>query len=205
MSNNSKIDICNMALGQLGNYGTINDIDTPTTEKEKTFSLWYDVSREALLKMVKPNFALHRRVLAKLSETPAFGYANVYEYPSDFLHILGIGNIEDKANTYTIEGNRLYTDEQYLEGLPLRGVLNFTDVSLMPSDFKILLSVYLAANTAQTITQDASKTKQMLDIFTYNLGAVAGMQAQENMPIRISRSRIEIARAIGDVSGAGKK
>jgi len=160
MAINSKVDLCNMSLGHLGNYGTITDIDTPTEDKEITFALWYDISRQTFLKMTMPNFALDRRVVSRRSTLPPFGtdlgYQYAYEYPNDCLKLLGIGEVMEKENNYAVEGRNIWTDELYENGLPIRFIKDITDVTVMSPEFKMTFSVYLASNVALEITQDAT-------------------------------------------------
>ena len=68
---NSKIQICNLAAGAQGLKNSINNIDTPTSDKEIVFAQWYDITRQHVLKFLMPNFALKRVVLAALPEVPA--------------------------------------------------------------------------------------------------------------------------------------
>ena len=84
-----------------------------------------------------PNFAIARKRVARIVETPPYPFGYSYEYPSDCLKVLGIGAVEDKRNNYTVENNRIYTDVLYEDGLPLRYIKDFTDVSLMSPEFKI--------------------------------------------------------------------
>ena len=209
MAINSKSDICNMALGHLGNYGTVDDIDTPTNDKEITFALWYDISRQTFLKMTMPNFALDRRVVSRRIITPPFGtdlgYQYAYEYPNDCLKVLGIGEIMEKENNYTVEGRNIWVEDIYENGLPIRFIADITDVTLMSPEFKMAFSVFLASNAAMDITQDASKAQTMLKMLPDKMASLTALNAQENMPIRISRSRFKEARFNGFVGGARKR
>ena len=209
MAINSKSDICNMALGHLGNYGTISDIETPTNDKEITFALWYDISRQTFLKMTMPNFALDRRVVSRRIIAAPFGtdmgYQYAYEYPSDCLKVLGIGEIMEKENNYTVEGRNIWVEDEYTNGLPIRFISDVTDVTLMSPEFKMAFSVFLASNAAMDITQDATKANAMLKMLPEKMAALTALNAQENMPIRISRSRFKEARFNGFVGGARKR
>lgn len=193
----SKVDLCNMSIGRLGNYGTISNIDTPRSDAEITCALWYDISRQAFLKLAMPNFAIARKRVSQVVETPPYPFGYSYEYPSDCLKVLGIGAVEDKENNYTVENNRIYTDLQYDEGLPLRYIKDITDVSKMSPEFKIEFSWYMAGNIALEITQDLSKVKMIEEILPSKLSMLSGLNAQENRPIRISRSRFKNARRTG--------
>lgn len=200
MAINSKSDICNLALSHQGNYGnTISNIDTPTKDEERVMALWYDISRQFVLKMLMPNFALERVVVGQLAETPAFGYGYFYEYPNYALKVLGVGEIQDKENNYAIESTpngvmAIAHDFDYEDGMPIRIIRDVTDINRFSPETKLLLSHVLAANTCLAITQDAVKAKKLMDELPTHISAASGLNAQENMPIRISRSRFRQAR-----------
>jgi len=186
-----------MAISHLGSYGTISDIDTPTTDPEITMSLWYDVALQTFLKISIPNFAMARKRVAQVSETPPYPFLYSYEYPSDCLKVLGIGAVEDKKNNYTVEGRRIYTDVLYDEGLPLRYIKHYTDVTTMSPEFKVSFSWYLASLTCLEITQDKEKMKFLEEIIPQKISNLSGMNAQENMPIRKSVSKFKESRRTG--------
>lgn len=194
MTINSKVDICNMALSHLGNYGTVTNIDTPTNDKEITFALWYDITRQTTLKYLMPNFALARKVVAKLVETPIFGYAYAYEYPNDCLKVLGIGDIDQKGFNYTIEGGKIYTDVDYEEGMPIRYIKDIKDVNKFSPEFKMHFSFDLANNTALPITQDKDKAAFIIAQLPGKMAMLSGVNAQENPPVRRSISRFRTSR-----------
>jgi hypothetical protein len=192
----------------MGNFGTITNIDTPQNDKELTFALWYDISRQYLLKLLMPNFALSRRIVAALSAVPA-GYANsfayAYEYPSDCLKVLGIGNVEDKQNDYTVESNMILTNTEYADGLPLRFIADVEDVSKFSAEFVKGLSLYLASQACMSVTQDVAKAGQLEVMVSRVIGSISGMNAQENRPIRISNSLYKQSRYTPFPSNSSKK
>lgn len=190
----SESEICNMSLNLLGNFGTVSDIRTPTNDKERTFAIWYDICRQFVLKMLMPNFALARSVVGQLAETPAFGYAFYYEYPITCLKVLGIGNIQDKENNYAIEGNKIAHDYDYTDGMPIRFIVDVTDLNQWSVEAKMLLAQYLAAYVALPITQDINKAAKLKAELPAQISAASGLNAQENMPVRLSRSRFKEAR-----------
>jgi len=201
----SKVQICNMALGHLGNYGTVQDIDSPVNDKEITFALWYDVTRKAALRFAIPNFAMARRIVAKKATTPDFGYAYEYEYPSDCVRVLGFGDIAEKDMDYSIEGNTIMMDTDFTTGLKLRFIKDFEDVSLMSADFQILFSWMLAGNTALSITQKQATATRIENALPAKISQLSGINAQENPPIRISTSKFKQARYSTPVRNGSKK
>ena len=199
MAITSKVDICNMALGQLGNYGTVSNIDTPTNDKERTFALWYDISRQSVLKILVPNFALTRLYVSQLVETPSFGYAYFYEYPVTALKILGVGNVQDKENNYNIERTptgvkAISHDYDYTTGMPVRIITDVTDINSWSPESKMVLSQYLAAYTSKAITQDTQLANSLLSALPAAMSLASGLNAQENVPIRISNSKFQASR-----------
>lgn len=191
----TEIIICNMAISRLGKYGTVSNIRTnPTTEPEKACALFFDQSRKEAIKLLMPNFALARRVCAVLDETPPFGWTYSYEYPSDCLKVLGIGEVEEKKNDYAIEGNRIYTNEDYEDGLELRYIKDISDTSKFSPEFVTYLTWHLAYNICMTVTKSMEKVTFMEKILPKKLYNVAALNAQENKPIRINNSKFKSAR-----------
>lgn len=201
----SKVDICNMALSTLGNYETVTNIDTGTNDKELIFATWYDNSRQALLRNTTPNFALKRAIVAQLVAEPVFGYAFGYQYPSDCLKLLGIGNIEDKQNNYSVEAGVIYTDDDYEDGMPIRYIKDEKDVTKFTADWAELLSWYLAGNVCLPITQDNSRKQYIDGLLSLKMSTVGSLNSQENKPIRVSRSRFKAARNIDNPTFVSKK
>jgi len=190
----SKVQICNMTLSQLGNFGTIEDIDTPTNKKEITFALWYDVARQACLRYAMPNFAMERRIVGKRADTPAFGYTYEYEYPSDCLRLLGLNEIDANKIDHAVEGQSILMNDDLTSGLKLRFIKDIEDVTLFTADFKILLSEFLMAYVAMDITQDPAKAKEAKANLPSAVSQLSGINAQENPPVRKSESKFKQAR-----------
>lgn len=210
MAVNSPSDICNLGVGQLGNYATVSDITTPTNDIERTCSQWYDICRQFVLKLMKPNFALTRVIVGQLAEVPAFGYAYFYEYPNLLLAVQGVGNVKEKINDYSVEATpsgvkAIAHDTNYAEGMPVRGVIDVQNIPAWSPEAKLMLAQYIAAYTCLQITQDANKAKMLKAGLPAEMSQASAMNAQENMPIRISRSRFQEARRVGFPSSPDKK
>lgn len=202
------VQICNQTLSRLGNYGSVMSIDTPKNSKEIAFANWYSLTRQWCLKESMPNFALERRFVAKLGTNDLFGYAYRYEYPQDCLKVLGIGNVEEKANNYAIESYNgimcIFTDMDYEGGLPLRYIKDVTDTARFTPEFTLYFILMLGKNVAMEITQDINKVAAFEAKIPMELSALSGVNAQENKPIRKSTPRFSNARN-GYGSAEGKK
>ena len=203
----SKVNICNLALSKLGNTNSIENIDTGTKPLEKIFAQWYDVVRQKALKEQQPNFAMARRLVAQdVNSTPDFGYEFAYEYPQDCLRLLGIGNVEDKENTYSVEGNAILTDEDFTEdGLPIRFIEDITDVSKFTSEFVLVFATMLADKVCYQVTEDDNK-KQIIKVEMKTEKAEASsLSGMENRPIRITHSKFLKARTSNFPKNNNKK
>lgn len=208
MSINSKADICNLALSHLGQKGTVSDIETPTTDIERTFLLHYNNAKDSLLKLAMPNFALARKRTARVTDFAAddeYGYKYAYQRPADMLKLLGIGNISDKQNDYVVEGDYIYSDELYADGAYIRYIKDVEDVSKYSGEFKALLGLYLAIQVCMPITQSQSKAQLLKAEFEEAKITVSAMAAQENRPILRSTSRFRTARINGFAEEVIKK
>lgn len=202
MAVNSSSDICNLAIGQLGNYPSISSIETPTTDNERIFAQWYDICRQMTLKVIKPNFALTRTIVAQLAEVPPFGYGYYYQYPQNALAIQGVGTVKEKINNYSIEATptgvkAIAHNTDYTDGMPIRIVIDVTDIPSWSPEAKLTFAQFLAAMTCLQVTQDQNKADKLKSQLPSQQSQASALNAQENIPIRISRSRFMEARRVG--------
>ena len=193
---NSKTQICNLANGSLGLTNSINDIDTPTTDKEAVYALWYDITRQYMLKMLMPNFALSREVLSPTTVPTAYQQAYGYAYakPVNCLKALGFGDADTDDTKPTVEGNNIYTNVDYGSAPRLRFVADIEDVSMMGPEFIMAFATVLGKVTALANTQDPSKKAQLLKEASAEFANTTALNAQENKPVRHSYSRFRAAR-----------
>lgn len=193
---NSKVQICNLANGSLGIRNSINNIDTPKTDKEIIYSLWYDMVRQHMLKMLMPNFALDRAIVSAKTVPAAYVdfYAYAYEYPSYCLKLLGMGAIDCINDPPTVEGGIIYTNTYFENGCPIRFIRDIVDVTVMTPDFIMTFAAVLGKCTALSTTQDPGKKASMLKDAALEFANSTAQNAQENKPIRKSHSRFRQAR-----------
>lgn len=194
----SKVDICNLALSGLGNRNTVTNIDTPTSDKEIVFSLWYDICRQLVLKTMMPNFALDR-VYVSQKAVPT-GYVGIYTYcyekPQYALKVLGVGNIDQKNNyNYVIEGNNILTNDVFEnDAMPIRIIRDIEDVSAFSTEFVLAFAKELEKRTSGPITQDPAKKKVAAQEAMVEGANATALNAQENRPVRRSDSRFRMSR-----------
>lgn len=206
---NSKVQICNLAAGAQGLKNSINNIDTPKSDKEIVFAQWYDITRQHVIKFLMPNFALQRVTLAALPAVPdayAHEYLFAYAVPSNCLKVLGLGPIDSEETKPTIEGGIIFTNVDYQSGAPLRFIGDITDVTQFSVDFIMTFASILGKLTAMVNTQDPGKKASLLKDAMQEWTNSTAQNAQENKPIRMSRSRFREARRTNNPdAGRGKR
>lgn len=86
----SAVDICNLALGHLGDNATVTSIDPPEgSAQAEHCARFYPIARDSLLEMHFWNFTMRRIVLASLTaDWPEWKYA--YALPADVLNVIAV-------------------------------------------------------------------------------------------------------------------
>ncbi len=190
----TKSEICNLALSRLGDKSTVENIDTPKTQTEKTFKKWFDITRRAALRKMMPPFARKRKLWAKSNFVPDFGYLFAYDYRPDCVKVLGIGNLDSPDNNYVVEGELILTNSNYEDGLPVRYVEDVKDLGKFDDNFIELFSLLLAYNVAPEITESASRVKGLESIISAKIAEVMAISSQENRPFVVKSSGLKSAR-----------
>jgi hypothetical protein len=86
----SEVDICNLALGHLGDNATVSSISPPEgSAQAEHCARFYPIARDALLEMHNWNFSMRRVNLAEISNTwPEWKHA--YVLPGDSINIIAV-------------------------------------------------------------------------------------------------------------------
>jgi hypothetical protein len=95
----SEVDICNLALGHLGDRATVSSISPPEgSAQAEHCARFYAIARDMVLEAHEWGFATKRADLALLSDTPPPGFTFVYQVPSDCRNIIDL--IDPNAPTF---------------------------------------------------------------------------------------------------------
>ena len=96
----SEVDICNLALGHLGDNATVASLNPPEgSVQAQHCARFYPIARDALLEMAYWNFSMRRVALPSLAmDWPEYKYA--YALPGDVLNIIAIQS-NDAADDYS--------------------------------------------------------------------------------------------------------
>jgi hypothetical protein len=86
----SDVDICNLALGHLGDNATVSSISPPEgSAQSEHCARFYPIARDALLEMHNWNFTMRRVNLAEVTNSwPEWKYA--YALPADSINIIAV-------------------------------------------------------------------------------------------------------------------
>lgn len=165
----SVVEILSSALVELGE-DRITSADQDT-ERARIASEVFEAERDALLEEHPWKFATARVELARLAETPAFGFAYAFALPADCLHVM-----DTWPETHCrIEGGRLLADEP---AMAVRFIRRVTSASAMPPTFRAALSARIAAKVAKKITGSSAEKERMLELYAQRLKTAKSRDAQ---------------------------
>lgn len=166
----SDVQICNLALSNLGDEATVAVIDPPENSVQASLcAAFYPIARDALLQMVAWSFNTSRVTLAELSEAPAFGWDHAYALPAECLAIISVHEPtaqDDDAPrefvTETVEDGTVcvFTD---VDQAVCRYVRRITDASKLPPLVVQALSWLLSSHLAGPLIKGDSGRKAALD------------------------------------------
>lgn len=160
----SDVDICNLALGHLGDEANVQSISPPdgTTQAQHCARV-YAIARDATLEMHAWSFATVRASLAQLATATTTTWAYQYEapvdmvkplsvYPADADYADGVGD-DDNKQPFLREGNVILTNTP---NAALRYVARVTDPTRFTPLFVETFSLKLAARLAGPIIKGAT-------------------------------------------------
>jgi hypothetical protein len=86
----SEVDICNLALGHLGDNATVSSISPPEgSAQSEHCARFYPIARDALLELHNWNFSMRRVNLAEI-ENPWPEWKHAYVLPGDSINIIAV-------------------------------------------------------------------------------------------------------------------
>jgi hypothetical protein len=162
----SVVDICNLALGCLGDRATLSSIDPPEgSAQAEHCAAFYPVARDSLLELHAWNFATRRVVLAQL-DTSSGTWSYAYARPANALKLLAVlppeAGSDDETQPYEAESRDdgatlILTDQAQAQ---LRYTAAVADPTLFPPLFVDALTWLLASHLAGPLLKgDAGSTE----------------------------------------------
>lgn len=87
----SEIDICNLALANLGDAATVASINPPEgSAQAEHCARFYPIARDSLLEMHDWAFAMKRVALPLLATNPTLQWSYAYGAPSDMINVISV-------------------------------------------------------------------------------------------------------------------
>lgn len=168
----SEVEIANRAISRVG--GTRITSLTEASVNARAVNAVFTTLRDAELRAHSWNFAIKRARLAADATAPAFGPANAYVLPSDYLKLLP----PDKNQHYNdldwqIEGRRILSDTA--APLDIRYIYRVTDPNEMDPLFREAFAMRIAMTICEPLTQ--SNTKIQLITADYEAAIRAARKA----------------------------
>ena len=149
-----EVSICNRALQRLG-AKRITSL-TQDTPNARSCNFAYEHIRDSELRAHPWSCAIKRAQLAADATAPLFGKTARFPLPSDFIRLLPLDPSQnDNTFDYQIEAGYIYTD--YSAPLNIRYIYRLEDPNTMDSLFREALSMRLAMELCEEITQSNTK------------------------------------------------
>ena len=153
----SDVGIANAALRKLGQPPI-----TAFSENSKAARLAnerFAELRDELLSRHPWNFAFKRASLAASSTSPAWGFANAFPLPIDYIRMFEVNGEDEASGKWKVEDGSVVTD--LAAPLDVRYIYKVTDANRMSAGFREALASLLAADWAEDITGDTAKAVRM--------------------------------------------
>lgn len=184
------VQICNLALARLGDAKIVTLGDA--TAQAQYCTLFYAQTVQELQTDLDWQFCRKLASVSADGTPPAFGYANRFALPADFLRVLRVNGIDEDENfsKWEIIGGYLHTS---LTGpIELDYIANVTDTTLFPPVFIEILTAKLAAHLALPLTGSKELFAQMAEILS------ASIQRPSVVALTIAQAKDRAAAAISD-------
>jgi hypothetical protein len=186
----SSTEICNLALSHIGISKQIADLDSEKSNEGRACRLFFETSRDAVLRDFAWPFATKIETLGLVESAPNDEWDYSYRKPSDCLaerRILS-GNRQDTQESKVAyrtaqddTGLLIYTDKEDAE---LEYTVRETRVNLWPQDFCLAVSFRLAAYIAPVLTGgDPFKLgDRSIQFYNFELGKAQANAFNEEQP-----------------------
>ena len=177
----SDVGIANAALRKLG-HSPITAFDENSKAARLANERYAEV-RDELLSRHPWNFALKRRALSASATAPAWGYANAYPLPPDYIRMFEVNEEDENSGKWKVENGEVVTDLS--APLKIRYVYQVTDANRMSAGFREAFASTLAADWAEDMTGDDSVVDAKTKLSVRAVAQARSNDGQEGIPDQI--------------------
>ncbi len=174
----SEVDICNIALSNLGER-SIND-RTDQNQRARACDNRFEDVRDLVLRSHLWNCALKREgPLPSLATAPAWGYSYAYPKPAEMLRLIAV---KENEHAFKIEGDNIVTDSSTLNILYIERV---TDTAKYDSLLVQAIALRLATEIGQDLTGKTELKENLMRKYREVLSEARSADAAEGTPQKI--------------------
>lgn len=187
----SAVDICNIALGHIGER-RITSIESPKDDREETMATLYSHVRRVCLREYVWNFAQAYAVLARTGD--GLGqHEDRYQLPAECVRVNIVGQyVEDPIQEFDIYGRELHASSG--NQLHLRYNKDVDEVAEMDALFIEVFALRLALAAAYPLSKKKSVVDMVNGLLSIAESKAASVDGQERPPRRVQRSKYLSAR-----------
>jgi hypothetical protein len=167
--------ICNSALRKIG-AKEITSL-SEDTKAAKLCNAQYSISRDFLFSIYAWNFAIKRATLTADVTAPAWGYANRFALPNDFIRLL---EIRPKYAKYQIENGYILSN---VDEMDVRYVYQNTTTTTYSKEFDEALAYHLASELAYALIQSNELATQMFSKSEFWVSRAKMVDSANSTPI----------------------
>lgn len=194
----SSIEICNMALGFLGQDPITNLLD-PQNAQEQLCAQYYDVARRSVLEEVSWSFAMRRIIIEGETSTPQWGYANRHILPADTLRVIFVGQQDDERKynkfDWRFEDGAVLTDPVRIF---VRYLADVVDTTRFSSLFVQCLAARLAVDMCIAITENRALRLDLDRTYEEKLRMAATMDSMQGRSEKFKTGQLTNSRQGGN-------
>jgi hypothetical protein len=177
------VSICSNALMRLGSdpINSFDEADVTGSNIERArlaSNLWPTVRRQ-VLRAHPWNVAIKRVLLSPDAVKPAFGYANRFQRPADWLRTIAVGEREHDRVEFRTEGNYFLCDD---EGFYLVYVFDNDNPATYDASMVGALELAMAAALAYPVTKSTSLAEALSGELRAALSLARATDAQDDPP-----------------------
>lgn len=141
-------------------------------------NLWPTIRRK-VLRAHPWNCAIRRALLSPDATAPAFGFANRFLRPSDWLRTVAIGLDEADRPAYRTEGSYFLSDEAQF---PLVYVFDNDNPATYDAMLFEVMEIAMAAAMAYPVTKSTSNQESAEQIYRDTIALARGVDGQDDPP-----------------------
>ena len=176
----TEVEICNMALSRLGETNITSLTDT--TKEAQQCELFFDQTRDEVLRDYDWNFAMGRVEVSPLSGDTFSPFEYKYQLPNDCLKVIcpidiASESYQDLREDFLVEGRMLLTN---LTPCAIRYTKKITNPTYYDSLFVECLALKLASKIAFNLTGDRNTEINMLNQYLAQLPEAKAIDGGES-------------------------